>query len=270
MKVFDMAQGLDPLELLVQAVTTFPFNMIIILAVVGYVIYMVWSSKAGGEEEFKVEDFRETVYSFHEKLMNSFGIASESYLVRGIENQGKIAKWYPLTQEMKPMKIDEKNKKLIEVKPASKTVKALSDEKDKKKTTDEKNKIDAIIFQIGTKSMFSFLTGNKPKFVILDRKLLSYDPDAKKWGMDETVSLIPYASVYVASKKAEQWINNISFMRSQEEVLTYSQNFARKTSWLELSHVKLMDYVLGKEDKKRAGWEGFRRKALGYEEDEDE
>ncbi len=262
-----MPTALDPIELLIQAVTTFPFNMIIILAVVGYVLYTVWSSRVVGEEEFKVEDFRETVYAYHEQLMNSFGIESDSYLVRGIESQGKISKWYPLTQEMKPMKIDEKNKKLIEIKPATRTVAALTDKKEKK--TEDKGKINAIIFQIGTKSMFSFLTGSKPKFVILDRELLTYDPKAKKWGMDETVSLIPYASVYIASKKAEQWINNISFMRSQEEVLTYSQNFARKTSWLELSHVKLMDYVLGKEDKKKAGWEGYRRKALGYE-DEDE
>lgn len=257
-----MAQSIDPLNFVMELVTTFPFNMIIILAVIGYILYTVWSSRTPEEEKFNVEDFRETVYSYHENLMNSFGIESESFLVRGIESQGKIAKWYPLTQEMKPIKIDEKNKKLVEVKKVMRKGK----EKEASKTT----LIDAIIFQIGSKSMFSFLTGSKPKFVILERSALTYDPDSKRWGMDEKVSLIPYANVYIASKKTEQWINNISFMRSQEEVLTYAQNFARKTAWLELAHVKIMDYVLGKEDKKRAGWEGFRRKALGYEEDEDD
>lgn len=259
-----MVASADPLNLLVQGVTTFPFNVIIVLGIVGYILYTVWSSRVPEEEKFNVEDFRESVYSYHEKLMNSFGISSDSYLVRGIENQGKITKWYPLTQEMKPVKIDEKNKKLVEVKAFKKKTKDGKEVKGK-----DKDKIDAIIFQIGSKSIFSFLTGSRPKFVVLERDVLTYDAGAKKWGMDEKVSLIPYANVYIASKKTEQWINNISFMRSQEEVLTYAQNFARKTAWLELAHVKLMDYVLGKEDKKRAGWEGFRRKALGYE-DEDE
>jgi len=250
----------DPLNMIVELVTTFPFNVIIIIFVVGYILYQVWSSMDKGEEKFIVEDFRESVYNYHERLMNSFGITSDSHLVRGIENQGKVTKWYPLKQEMKPIKIDERSQKLIEIM-----------KKGKEKQASETEEIDAIIFQIGSKSIFSFLTGSKPKFVILERKSLQFDPDSKKWGMDESVSLIPYANVFVASKKAEQWINNISFMRSQEEVLTYAQNFARKTSWLELAHVKIMDYVLGKEDKKKAGWEGFRRKALGYEEaDEDE
>lgn len=255
-----MVAGGDPITLMLQVVMTFPFNVIIIIGIIGYVLYTIWSSRSASEENFEVEDFRDSVYTFHEKLMRDFGIPSDSHLVRGIENQGKVSKWYPLTQEMKPMKIDEKNKKLIEVKFS-------------KKKDDEKNEdsdIDAIIFQIGAKSFFSFLTKTKPKFVILERKSLTYDPGSKTWGMDEKVSLIPYANVYIASKKAEQWINNISFMRSQEEVLTYSQNFARKTSWLELGHVKLMDYILGKEDKKRAGWENYRRRALGYEDEDDE
>lgn len=264
-----MAQTIDPINLFVQAVTTFPYNMIIIIAIVGYVIYYIWSSREPKPDEFSVEDFRDTVYSFHEKLMNDFGIASDSYLVRGIENQGKIDKWYPLTQEMKPVKIDPKNNKLVEVMRKGGEKALMGDEKKDKKDKDLEE-INAIIFQIGKKSMFSFLTGSKPKFVILERKNLSYDSSSKRWGMDETISLIPYAGIYIASSKAEKWINNISFMRSQEEVLTYSQNFARKTAWLELAHVKLMDFILGKEDKKRAGWENYRRKALGYEGEEDE
>jgi len=260
-----MPVGADPLEMFVELVTTFPFNLLIILGIVGYVLYIAWSSRTEEEEKFNVEDFRDTVYAYHEKLMNTFGIESNSYLVRGIESQGKIVKWYPLDQEMKAVKIDPKNKKLTEVK-----VFAKKKDGDKKKGKgEEKAEIHAIIFQIGSKSMFSFLTGSKPKFVILERSVLNFDADSKKWGMEEKVSLIPYAGVYIASKKAEQWINNISFMRSQEEVLTYAQNFARKTAWLELAHVKLMDYVLGKEDKKRAGWEDYRRKALGYDEEED-
>lgn len=254
-----MVAGGDPITMMLQIVTTFPFNIILILAVVGYVLYTIWSSRSSEPDNFDVEDFRDSVYTFHEKLMDDFGIPSDSHLVRGIENQGKIVKWYPLTQEMKPFKIDEKNKKLVEV--------DFSKKKDSDKKTDE---INAIIFQIGSKSFFSFLTGSKPKFVILERASLTYDPGSKKWGMDEKVSLIPYANIYIASKKAEQWVNNISFMRSQEEVLTYSQNFARKTAWLELAHVKLMDFVLGKEDKKRAGWENYRRKALGFENEDDD
>jgi len=265
-----MAQTVDPINFFLQMLTTFPINIIIIGAIVAYIIYYIMSSRQPEEEKFKVEDFRESVFEFHEKLMEAFGIATESFLVRGIELQGKIAKWYPLRQKMPKYKIDEKNKKLTEDKGKKAFV---LDDKDKKKTEKDASgdkEIDAIIFQIGTKSFWSFLTGSKPKFVLIERKALAYDADSKKWAMDESVSLMPYAGIFIASEKTEKWINNISYMRSQEEVLTYSQNFARKTAWLELAHVKLMDYALGKEDKKRAGWEGFRRKALGYEEDEDE
>lgn len=249
-----MPQTPDILEIVLQLVTTFPFNVIIIVGVVGYILYFIWSSVKKEEEEFKIEDFRDSVFQFVEKLMDTFGIASDSYLVRGIELQGKVTKWYPVKIEMPDYRVDTKDKKLVIVKKKKGKVKEF----------------DAIIFQIGSKGFFSFILGSKPKFVILERKTLTFDSDSKKWAMDESTSLIPYANVFIASTKTEQWINNISFMRSQEEVLTYAQNFARKTAWLELAHVKIMDYVLGREDKKRAGWEGFRRKALGYDVDDDE
>lgn len=256
-----MAGGADPITMILQIVTTFPFNIIIIIGIVGYVLYTIWSSRGPPLDNFEVEDFRDTVFTFLEKLMNDFGIPSSSFLVRGIENQGKIDKWYPLTQKMKPYKIDQKINKLVEEKEFSKKAAGAN------KAAED---INAIIFQIGKKSFFSFLTGSKPKFVILERDSLDYDPNSKTWGMSETVSLIPYANVYIASKRSEQWINNISFMRSQEEILTYSQNFARKTAWLELSHAKIMDFVLGKEDKKKLGWDTYRKKALGYDIDEDD
>jgi len=264
-----MAQSLDPINFFLQMLTTFPINVIIIGAIVAYILYYLMSSRKPEEEKFKVEDFRESVIEFHEKLMNAFGIATNSFLVRGIELQGKIDKWYPLRQKMPKYKISEKDKKLIEEKK-KKPVYVIDDkDRDMKEAKAVKtNEIDAIIFQIGRKSFWSFITGHKPKFVLIERKALTYDANSKKWAMDESVSLMPYAGIFIASEKSEKWINNISYMRSQEEVLTYSQNFARKTAWLELAHVKLMDYALGKEDKKRAGWEGFRRKALGYEEEE--
>lgn len=267
-----MAQGLDPIDFFIQMLTTFPFNVIIVGAIIGYIIYYIVTNRTEEEEKFQVEDFRDSVYEYHDKLLNAFGIETDSYLVRGIELQGKIDKWYPLRQKMPKQKIDEKTGKIKEVKKKKFYTADAQDKSIKEKDALKKgSEIDAIIFQIGTKSMFSFLTGSKPKFVLIERNALTYDANSKKWAMDESVSLIPYAGIFIASEKTEKWINNISYMRSQEEVLTYAQNFARKTAWLELAHVKIMDYVLGKEDKKKAGWEGFRRKALGYEgEDDDE
>lgn len=264
-----MAQpSVDVLEFAIQIVTTFPFNVLLILGVIGFIVYYIYTSIPRKDDMFEVEDFRDSVYSFCEKLMDTFGIESESHLVRGIELQGKIAKWYPLRQKMKEYKLDPQGKKLLEVKTSEKLF--APGKAEKGKDTPSKEEYDAIIFQLGRHSIFSFITGSKPKFVILERSALSYNAQNKTWAMDESVSLIPYANVFIASKKSEQWINNISFMRSQEEVLTYSQNFARKTAWLELDHVKLMDYILGKEDKKRAGFENWRRKALGYEGNDDD
>ena len=105
---------------------------------------------------------------------------------------------------------------------------------------------------------------------MIDKNFLDYDAQSRTWGIKESVYLSPYANVFTASKHTNLFLNDISYMRSQEEVLTYSQNFARKASWLELLHAKTMDRIYGKEDRKSMKYEGWRRSALGYEESEEE
>jgi len=242
----------DIIPLAISVVTSFPVNIIIPLAIAGIIIYYLVKNRKPKEERFSIEDFRESVFIYCRDIMDYFGIKSDSCLVKGIEPQGKISKWYRYQGQFPKFVVNKKNNKL--------------------EPTSDKESLDFMIFQIGSQRFFLFdlLFGSTLKFVIIDTKLLNYNGKNNQWGIDEKVSLVPYANCFVASDSGINFINNISFMRSQEELLTYSQNYARKTAWLELAHAKTMDRIQGKIDAKTAGFDRYRAEALRGAEDDDD
>ena len=84
----------DIFEYIITTATTFPYNVIIVGIIIGYIIYTFYSKRKKPEEGFLIEDFRESAYVSTEKLLNNFGIEINCYLIKGIEPLGNITKFY--------------------------------------------------------------------------------------------------------------------------------------------------------------------------------
>lgn len=246
------AKMVDIIPGIAGIITTFPFNIILLIAVIGVIAYYIIPQIPRRDKEFEIEDFRESVFIYCKNIMDTFGIKSDSTLVKGIEPQGKLSKWYRYIGKFPKYEYNKRSKQL---------------EPKKDVFTD----MDFMIFQIGKKGFFDFIFGTSIKFVVIDKDFLSYDGMNKTFSIDEKISLVPYANTFIASSKAVDFLNNVSFQRSQEELLTYAQNYARKTAWLELAHAKTMDRIQGKIESKQANFDKYRADALKTpEDDEDE
>jgi hypothetical protein len=243
----------DIIPAFIGLLTTFPVNIIIVIAVIAVIVYYLIPRFPHSEPHFEIEDFRESVFIYCKTIMDSFGIDSNSILTKGIEPQGGITKWYRFIGQFPKFRYNKKNNQM--------------------EPTEEMENLDFMIFQIGKRGFFDWLfrSDGNVKYVIVDKDLLDYNGHNNAWSIQEKISLVPYANVFVASSRAIDFINNISFQRSQEELLTYAQNYARKTAWLELAHAKTMDRIIGKLESKGANFEKFRADALkGPEDDEEE
>jgi hypothetical protein len=241
--IFDQVLGI---------ITSFPINIIIIAAVIIFIIYYFWPRKKE-EEAFQIEDFRESVYVGIEKILDLFGVNIDAYMTKGIEPLGQISKFYHFTGIL-----------------------TKKDEKDAKKGDKKEENVNLWIFRIGKRSFWTriFGGGSIDYLVIEDGQLEPYDGQGKRWAVKETVSFLPYGNCYTSSKKAEEWINNISFRRSLEENMTATQNFTRKASYIELKQAKAIERMMSSIESKRLGYDRYKKEVLAsgkdIEEDEDE
>lgn len=239
----------DIIEYIISLFTTFPINVIIIVIIIAYLYFEFFYKKKREEDIFQIEDFRESVYDSNEKLMKTFGIRIDATLTRGIEPIGKITKYYNYKG----------------------AITYQSPEDDKPVTVADAN---LWIFQIGEDSIFSKLFGGSWKdFIIVESdQMETYDGNARRWGLKEDVSLKPYGNCFASSEVGIGFLNDISFRRTQEELLTHVQNFPRKVSYLELKQAKVMERFTASLEQKQAGYDKYKKDVLGAgkEIDEDE
>lgn len=239
----------DIFEVMIQWLTTFPNYLIIIAVIIGYIIWTFYSKKRAPADVFQFEDFRESVYIATEKLIDTFGIKIEAYLIKGIEPLGKITKFYNFKGDIQF--------------PFPKEI------KDKVIKTE---KVDLWIFRLGSKSIFDYIFGGKKyEFLIIDTEHLEpYDGTRRRWAVKEDVSFTPYGNVFITSKKALGYVNDISFKRMQEECLTHTQNFPRKVAYLELKQAKIMERYEAQIEKKSASYEKYKKDVLASGKDIEE
>lgn len=241
----------------------FPFNIIIAIVVIVFIIWYLLSNREK-EADFEIEDFKETVFLFHEKLLDSFGIDSDSRLMKGIEPIGEISKWYRFKGKQSDFRLDKEGKLTA-------------------KKEDEKD-VDLMLFRLGKKGLWQRLMGDNPDYVVIDikgdegkdmlKKKVKYNSENNTWSIDEGVSLTMWGGVFVDSQSAREWINDISFKKSQEEIMTYIQNYARKVSYIELSQAGTIERLIAKDNIKKSGYDSYKKRILAsnkdIEEDEDE
>lgn len=247
--------AVDIFDWIISLFTTFPYNVIIVSVIIGYIIYTFYSKKKRPDDVFQFEDFRESVYIATEKLINQFGVDIEAYLVKGIEPLGKISKFYNYKGDIEFPYPDELE--------------------DKKQGTEKK--VDLWIIRLGKKSLLDYIFGGKQlEYLIIDTDHLEpYDGTRKRWAVKEDVSFTPYGNVFITSQKGLAYVNDISFRRSQEEILTMAQNFPRKVSYLELKQAKTMERMEAQIEKKSAQYDKYKKDVLASgkdieEEDDDE
>ena len=239
----------DIFSILIQWITTFPNYLLIVAVIIGYIIWTFYSKKGAPSEVFQFEDFRESVYIATEKLIDTFGIKIKAYLVKGIEPLGEITKFY--------------NYKGVVEFPYPK-------ELEKKKIKTEE--VNLWILRLGSKSIFDYIFGgSKYEFLIIDSDHLEpYDGTRRRWAVKENVSFTPYGNVFVSSGKGLAYVNDISFKRMQEEILTHTQNFPRKVAYLELKQAKVMERYEAQIEKKSASYEKYKKDVLASGKDIEE
>lgn len=242
----------DIFTVIIQWVTTFPNYLIVAGVVVAYIIYTFYSKKGKREEIFEIEDFRESAYIETEKLLNNFGIDIDCYLVKGIEPLGRVSKFYHFVGEIQ-FEIPEEMKKNKEKIP----------------------RVDLWILRLGKKSIFDFIFGAKPfEYLIIDQAHIQpYEGSRKRWAVWEDVSFVPYGNCFITSQQGVDYLNDISFRRMQEEILTHTQNFPRKVSYLELKQAKVMERFQASIESKQSYFDKYKKDMLAsdkeIEEDED-
>jgi hypothetical protein len=236
----------DIIETIFGIITTFPFNVIIVVAIVAYIAYIIYNRRKKEPEEFQIEDFRESVFLATEKLLDTFGVNIKASLTRGIEPMGKVSKFYHF-----------KGKIQMEDMPDVKT-------DDKKKKLKDAEDVNLWIFRIGEKSFIQriFGGGTFDYVIVEDTFMEPYDGSRKHWGIKEDASFSPYGNVFIASKKGEAFVNDISYRRSIEEVRTLMQNFPRKVAYLELRQAKTLERIEAGLEKKNAGYDSYKKSVL--------
>lgn len=241
----------------------FPFNIIILLIGLVVVAWYILRSK-DESPQFEIEQFKETVYLEHKKILADFGISSDSKLIKGIEPIGDIKKWYRFRGKQSDFKLDKDGR--LQAK----------DEDDKQ--------VDFMIFQIGGGGLFAKILGDNPNYIIIDIKAdenkdmkdkkLRYNSQTRTWVLDESVSLTLWGGVYVDGKSAREFVNDISFKKGQEDIMTYIQNYARKVSYIELSQAGTIERLIAKEKLKKSGYDNYKKRILAsnkdIEDDEDD
>ena len=243
----------DFIEQLILWITTFPNYLIIVGAIIGYIVYTFISKRRRLEEVFQLEDFRESAYISTEKLLNQFGIKLNAYITKGIEPIGKMSKFYNFKGEIQY---------------------ELPEELKKKKVKSEA--VNLWILRLGSKSILDFIFGNNPyEYLIVDDSHIEpYDGTRKRWAIKEDVSFTPYANCFVTSTKGVAYLNDISFRRAQEEILTHTQNFPRKVAYLELKQAKIMERYQASIEKGSASYDKYKKDVLAsgkdIEEDEED
>lgn len=246
----------DIFTMIFTFVTSFPVNIIIVAGIIIYVLYYIYNKRKPKEDEFQIEDFRESVFLSTEKLIDTFGIRINATLTRGIEPLGKINRFYHFTGKVTPDDID-----------------------GSKRPEEDKNidkKADLWIFRLGEKTLIDkILGGGAYDYLVLDSKFLdAYDGNKKQWPVKEDISFTPYGNVFIASKVGEAFINDISYRRSLEEIRTLMQNFPRKVAYLELKQAKTLEKMEASVEKKRTGYESYKKSVLAsgkdLEDDDDE
>lgn len=240
----------DIFEVVIEWITTFPNYLIIIAVIIGYIIWTFYSKRKAPADVFQFEDFRESVYIATEKLIDTFGIKIDAYLVKGIEPLGKISKFYNFKGKIEyPFPKELEKKKVAEVEDA-----------------------DLWILRLGNKSIFDLIFGGKNlEYLIIDTKHLEpYDGTRRRWAVKEDVSFTPYGNVFITSKKGLAYVNDISFKRMQEEILTHTQNFPRKVAYLELKQAKIMERYEAQIEKKSAQYDKYKKDVLASGKDIEE
>lgn len=240
----------DIFEVVIQWFTTFPNYLIVIAVIIGYIVYTFYSKRKAPADVFQFEDFRESVYIATEKLIDTFGIKINAYLVKGIEPLGKISKFYNYKGKIQyPFPKEVKDKKKEEVKDA-----------------------DLWIMRLGDKSFFDrIFGGKKPEYLVIDTKHLEpYEGTRRRWAVKENVSFTPYGNVFISSEIGLAYINDISFKRMQEEILTHTQNFPRKVAYLELKQAKIMERYEAQIEKKSAQYDKYKKDVLASGKDIEE
>lgn len=239
----------DIFEMIIELMTTFPNYLIIIAIIIGYIIWTFYSKRGKPSDVFQFEDFRESVYIATEKLINTFGIKIQAYLVKGIEPLGKVTKFYNYKGEVQfPFPEELKDKKV------------------------PLEKVNLWILRLGSKSILDYIFGGKSyEYLIIDNNnLMPYDGTRRRWAVKEDVSFTPYGNVFVTSKEALGYVNDISFKRMQEEILTHTQNFPRKVAYLELKQAKIMERYEAQIEKKGAQYEKYKKDVLASGKDIEE
>lgn len=236
--------ALDPVGLL----STPPYNILIIVAIIGIGAYYIFSRRKNVVDDvFEIEDFRESVFMSTEKLMKNFGIKISGHMMRGIEPIGQLQKFYNYKGTVK--------------------LDLPTDKQTTKKKTEDKQ-VSLWIIATGKVSFIGkyipWLFPIQYEYVILKREQLGeFDPNRRMWPIKEDVSLSPYGNVFIASKEAEAFCNDVSFRRTAEEMLTHVQNFPRKLAYLELKQAKVMERFSASIEKKSVGYDMYRKSVLG-------
>lgn len=245
----------DPLFSLLQS----PIGTIFLVGLVGFGVYYLvtrylWKPK---EDIYEIQTFQEAVIENLDEKFNVKGVSTKSALVQGFDFLGDVDKWLREKGQKPQLIWDEKRRTFIRQNP-----------KQKPKMIE----FDLYVFRIwNTNLIFKLLGFGKKKYVIVDSQHMANidtsKPGFRQWNIKPNVMLYIWGGAFVTSKAGEDYVSDISVLRSHENTMTYLQEFTKKATYLEVAQARRME---GYERKKRVdskAWERYKR-ADEYDSDE--
>lgn len=103
---------------------------------------------------------------------------------------------------------------------------------------------DLLIIRTKARSIFFRMFGIKKNNFILDyldengEKIIEFSPTTKKIVLPSTMTLEPYANVWLNSKTGAEYVNDVSIKRMVEQQQQHLVNIPDKTIFLEIEHTK--------------------------------
>ncbi len=103
---------------------------------------------------------------------------------------------------------------------------------------------------------------DQASYLVIDDKFITYDPKANVYMIDNEVQLTSFGKAWITSEMGERYLSDISYRRSLENNMTFVQNYARKVIFLETSHAKDIEKMMGKGMARRLTYKQYADDAL--------
>lgn len=228
-----------------------PIGTIFLIGLVGFGVYYLVTRYFWKKEDdiFQVQTFQECVLENLDEKFKLKGINCRSALVQGFDFLGDVDKWIREKGQKIEQVWDEKRKEFVRPKPT-----------DKPKIL----KWDLYCFRIwNTNFLFKLLGIGKKRYVVVDSDHMANIDTQKvgfrQWNVKPQVMFYRWGGAFVTSKAGEEYISDISVLRSHENTMTYLQEFTKKATYLEVQQAKRMESYERKKKVDSKAWERYKR-----------